>query len=267
MTATIMETAISTVQGQSPIFQKTAFEQALGFKATTDLTLRTQEGDVVTLSLNDNFKFSQFVQETQFEDGAKVMGFSLMAVAASEFSLKVRGELNDEELAAIQNLIQTLAPIAKSFFTEEGFDADLADQALDGTLGVIQDMEITLEKTMAQSVASSFFGQGTSQEAEVFPQNIEAPNLFVDSIRDLNGMVQSAVDSVFRPLKIDFPEDRLLRTFLDLKNFLTKQMVQLLAPNIPPKPEESVNVGVPVPAQSDIVAFAPSASKPELIAA
>lgn len=225
---------VSTAQDQNEIIRQTGYGQGFGLKTSAHLALKTKEGDRVTFSLDDQFGFSQSGQETQLAGGGKTFEFSLSARAAVDFSLSVEGDLNKEELAAIRALTQALVPITQSFYVEDDFDLERSQEVLSDKLGVIEEVEVNLQKTVQALASVKSYSQGPVEGLE--KRDVALSDLPIE-IRDLNGLVQSVVNSVFHPLEIEFPEDSLMQTFAEFKNFLTEQVVKLLSPEIIPKLE------------------------------
>ena len=84
-----------------------------------DMSFQTSEGDVVTLGFADEQSLSQPHGAVQFEDGQVVQEISSVAQAASTFSKVVEGDLNEDELVAIQKLAAKIEPIAKDFLSSD----------------------------------------------------------------------------------------------------------------------------------------------------
>ena len=78
--------------------------------------------------------------------------------------------------------------------------------------------------------------KGSVDNLQSLEENFEASEL-PTGIRGLNGLVKSVVNSILRPLEIEFPEDTLIQTFSEFKNFLTQQVVKILHPELPPEPK------------------------------
>ena len=111
-------------------------------------------------------------RENQFNDGTVVREFSAAAQAVSQFSLKVEGKLNEEELAAIQVLVGKVSPIAQNFFSAlHDFDVEEASSSLAVSLGVIEEIELKLERT--PGVSSEVVTQEVVQQQENLPENAD----------------------------------------------------------------------------------------------
>ena len=101
-------------------------------KQRSTIRIRTQEGDVVKLSLRRTDSLS--ATDTARTDGENASTTTEVAVSSrSRMMLKVDGDLNDAELAAIQNVFAQAEQIANDFFggdlqaafaSAEGFEFD-----------------------------------------------------------------------------------------------------------------------------------------------
>lgn len=212
------------------IVQQTRFKASAGSEFSADLFLRTREGDLVTFSLNNQLSFSQSAQETRLEDGSALTGFSVEARAASQYSLRVQGDLNEEELAAIQKLIEKISPVAQRFFDQSDFDVQEAAEALADSLGTITQVSLSLEKTMTASVSSRSFSRPGATDAVAAPES-RLPDLQSPAIRDLGALVESVVQSMFRKEDFEFPDqDSILRSMEDLRKFFVDQLKRFLKP-------------------------------------
>ena len=96
-------------------FQNTPLEQrstraAVAAFFSSELSLRTQEGDLVNLSFDGEQSLSESHAQTLTQDNGTVQEFSSVARAAASYSLTIQGDLNEEELAAINKLAAEIAP-------------------------------------------------------------------------------------------------------------------------------------------------------------
>ncbi len=235
-----------------------AVEAQLGFLTTADLNLRTQEGDVVNLSFSNEFNFAGSQSQTTTAEGATVEQFSSVAQAASRYSLSVQGDLNEDELAAIQRLVEGVQPIAQEFFLNGEFDVEAATGTLVASLDQLQEVELRLER-----VISAALGIETAQvsepdaapaeapelnayntdAAQLLEADPEAPSPVFPRIRDLNALVESVVDTEFPARALETVGDKIivrsLRDFLDfIKQRLNTFLNQAQAPSeTAPAPE------------------------------
>ena len=106
---------VQTVSQPNVLLDHRALEAELGVFNSADLSLRTAEGDTVQLSFANEFNFSGSRSETATEEGV-IQEISTVAQAAAQYSLAVEGDLNEDELSAIQALAERIDPIATEFF-------------------------------------------------------------------------------------------------------------------------------------------------------
>jgi hypothetical protein len=87
------------------------------------LKIRTQEGDLVKISLrtSEALQIEQAAAGDTAEDGAASPTQDIALGVGAQLNLRVYGDLNDTELAAIQGVFEQAADIAQEFF-----DGDLA---------------------------------------------------------------------------------------------------------------------------------------------
>ncbi len=101
-------------------------------KQQSTLSIRTQEGDLVKLSLKQVDRFS--ASDVALTEGeVSISSTEISLSSRSRVFLKVDGDLNDAELAAIQNVFSQAEKIANEFFggdlsaafnSAEGFEFD-----------------------------------------------------------------------------------------------------------------------------------------------
>lgn len=197
---------------------------------SSELSLKTREGDLVSLSFAGEQSLSESSSQTQTQDGGAVQEFSSVARAAASYSLTVQGDLNDEELAAINKLAAEIAPIAKEFFANGGVNLEDATNVLANNLGEIQQVELALERT----VVATFETRTVTRLPE--EGNIEAlPNpvseLETSGIRDFPALVQATIEAVFETEAKQVPDpDSILRSLNDLLDFIRDRLGEFFNP-------------------------------------
>ena len=228
-----METSATSLSNNNHIIQQAGFMQKAGVYTSSDLTLRTREGDIVTLSTKNDLEYSESRQITQFDDGAVEKEFSTSALAASKYSLMIQGELNEEELAAIEQLVRKISPVAQNFFGNSGFDVKEATDAIIESMGVIDQVSLKLEQTTVKAVSSQYYTEKGIEESTEPLENIEveAPSLLNASIRDIPALVQAVVESLFHQTEADSQDDNIiLQSMSDLTKDLNSRFLQLMGP-------------------------------------
>jgi hypothetical protein len=236
---------VSEISNQYPTFDRRSQSASISLAFSTELSLRTREGDQVDISFQNEQSLTESESQTRFADGVAIREISTVAVAASRYSISVQGDLNDEELAAIQRLVDEIEPIARGFFARGEFDFENATQALAGSLGVFDEIELELERVITATFSSQAISSGTPVQAigpeNTAPQGLAQDAIDPDRIRSLPDLVTSALEAVFESQAAQLSEsEAILRSLNDLILFLQKQLGQFLTPlesNVPPAPE------------------------------
>ncbi|WP_432460258.1 DUF5610 domain-containing protein [Agarivorans sp. QJM3NY_25] len=142
----------------SPIFS----QLAMGNRQSASMELETAEGDKVTISYGSQLAASYREEQSSFQ-----ASFS----SQQQFSFSVEGDLNDDELAAIADLVKQVDKVGQQFFSgnlDQAFDQALNigfdEQQLVGfavnyqqqqTVAVTQAYQQTAEKSAENSTAGS----------------------------------------------------------------------------------------------------------------
>jgi hypothetical protein len=225
--------AESNLQG----IQQPNSNAAVGFSVASELKVITQEGDLVSLSFSSEQSLSESHTQTQSEEFSSLQEISTEAKAASSYYISVQGDLNDEELASINKLVAEISPIASEFFSSGEFDFKKSSDVLAANLGVLQEVEISLERIIVAAFSTSTFTQLPEGEGGLAPQDVEAslnhPNSALDTegIRDFPALVQATFDSVFEAEEAKLPDsDFILRSLNDLLDFIRQRLGETFGP-------------------------------------
>jgi len=234
---------------------------AVSASVSSELSIRTQEGDLVNLSFSSEQSLKESRTQTQSQEFGSYQEISTVAKAASNYSISVQGDLNEEELAAINKLAAEISPIASEFFASGEFDFDISGDVLSANLGVIQEVELSLERTIVASFATRTLTQ--LPEDGFSPEDIDAAlinptsSLDTEGIRDFPALVQATFDAVFEAEAAKVPEtDSILRSLNDLLDFIRQRLGETFGP-------ENVELPPEVPVPSDGVADILEPSTPE----
>ena len=169
-----------------------------------DMSLQTSVGDVVTLSFADEQGLPQSHSAVQFESGQTVQEISSVAQAASTFSQIVEGDLNEDELAAIQKLAAKIEPIAKDFLSSdlEEFNVEQAvDMVLPDVVSVeteVSDFDVENIRQLPTLVAATIDAGFDKQFQALNETNRE---LIVSSLSELMQFFREKVVQVLEPLR------------------------------------------------------------------
>lgn len=241
--------AIPEISAQTTEYDRRNYLATVSASFTGGLTLKTEEGDLVNLSFQNEQSLAESESQTRYANNGTIREFSSVAVAASRYSLTVQGDLNEEELDAIQRLVDEIGPIARGFFAQAEFDLAAVTETLAGSLGVIDEIKLELERVITTTFA---FQQYSSNEPINIPnpgnaQNIDIPQKPVntDAIRNLPELVFAAVEAELEAQAAQFVKGQaIMRSFNDLMRFLQQQLGQFLnplgnnaKPNIEPLPQ------------------------------
>jgi len=251
----VLEINTSTVQSQLPDRRVEPEEASVSIETGT--ALQTSEGDVVTLSFTDKQNLSSSYNESQFEGDPTVNEISSVARAASEYSQVVEGDLNEDELTAIQKIAVHVEPIAREFLSSDPEDLDV-----EKTIGILTgDHEITEEvgielgneivKTLSLESSSQLNPDNLAQ-SESTTVEVEAENLGIniENIREFPELASAAVNAELQKQFQTLNESSkalIVNSLNDLKQFFREKVSQVLEPLKHP-----ISLGVGVTDQADI---------------
>ena len=169
-----------------------------------DISLQTSTGDVVTLSFANEQGLSQSHREVQFEDGQTVQEISSVAQAASTFSQVVEGDLNEDELVAIQKLAAKIEPIAKDFLSSAPEELNI-EQAVDIALPDVVSVEAEASDFDVEyirqlpTLVSATIDAGFEKQFQAL--NETSRGLIVNSLSELMQFFREKVVQVLEPLR------------------------------------------------------------------
>lgn len=132
--------------------QYQSYSAAMSQRSAADISFTTAEGDVVTIS-NYQEQAYALASEKWASPLQQGMNFTASALSVDASSLSVQGDLNEEELADIQNLLTDLSSIAEQFFS--GNLAEAMDQAMNiGEMGSISQLSASFSYNASWSASS-----------------------------------------------------------------------------------------------------------------
>lgn len=117
--------------------------------------IETREGDIVTLDFNRSSGSAQVISALSGEDGVHASAAAVRYVDSS-LSYSVQGDINEEEQAAIDNLVKQASTVAQRFFggqLDEAFD-QAANLSLDATS--LSSFSMNLEQTSVRVALGSY---------------------------------------------------------------------------------------------------------------
>ena len=229
------------------VFQNRSLEQksvlaSVGSFVSSELNLRTNEGDLVNLSFVGEQSLSESSTQTLNQENGTIQGYSTVARAADAYSLVVQGELNAEEMVAINKFAEEVAPLAEEFFANGELNLEDSSNVLASNLGMIQEVELVLERTVLATFETRILKRlpeesGDSANIDV-PQN-QAQKLKIDRVRDFPALVQVTIDAVFKSEVEQVSEqgsiqgsiqDSILRSLNDLLSYIRDRIGEFLNP-------------------------------------
>jgi len=247
----VLEINTSIVQNQPPDRRVEPEQASVSIEAGT--SLQTSEGDVVTLSFADKQNLSNSYSEAQFEDDQTVNEISSVARAASEYSQVVEGDLNEDELIAIQKIAAHVEPIAREFLSSdpEELDVEKAIGILTGDHKITEEVGIELGNTIVKTLGleSSQVNPDNLVQSESITVEAENPDINIENIRQLPELSSAAVNAElqkqFQALN-ESSKALIISSLNDLKQFFREKVSQVLEPLKHP-----ISLGVGVTNQAD----------------
>jgi hypothetical protein len=225
-----MDLNLSEIGLQNSILEQKSSSASVAAFFSSELSLKTDEGDLVNLSFAGEQSLSESRSQTITEANGAVQEFSSVARAAASYSLTVQGDLNEEELAAITKLANEISPLVKEFFANGELNLEDSTNILANNLGAIQGVELSLERT----IVATFETRSVSRLPEEAGGDIKTePTTELDTtgIRDFPALVQSTIDAVFESEAKQAPEpDSILRSLNDLLDFIRNRLGEFFNP-------------------------------------
>jgi hypothetical protein len=219
------------VESNLQAIQQLKSSSVVEYSVASELNIRTQEGDLVSLSFLNEQSLSESRTQTRSEEFGSFQEISTEAKAVYSYSISVQGDLSEEELEAINKLAAEISPIASEFFSSGEFDFDESGDVLVANLGVLQEMEISLERVIVAAFSTSTFTQLPQGEGALVPQDVEAAlnnqasSLDTEGIRDFPALVQATFDAVFEEEAAKIPETySIMRSLNDLMKFIRQRL-------------------------------------------
>jgi hypothetical protein len=129
-----------------------SYSEAMSQRSEANIMFTTAEGDMVTIS-NYHEQAYSLVSEKWSSPLQQGTNFTASALNVDAFSLSVEGDLNEEELADIQNLMVDLTSIAEHFFS--GNLGKAMDEAMNiGDMGSIAQLSASFSYNANWAVSS-----------------------------------------------------------------------------------------------------------------
>ena len=167
----------------------------------SELNLKTSEGDLVRFALSEEASLSESLSQMQTRENDTSQEFSSIARATASYSLTVEGNLNSEELKAINKLAEEITPLAREFFASGKLNLDNPSDILDDSLGTLVQLDLSLERAVVTTLETKSVKQFPEENDEVVNKK-DLPNQFLelekDGVRDYPALAQATIDAVFK---------------------------------------------------------------------
>jgi hypothetical protein len=223
-----MSLNITEIDLQNNVFEQRSNLASVDAFVSSELNLKTNEGDIVSLSFEEEQSLSESSTQVRTQENGTKQEFSLLARAATGYSLIVQGDLNDEELAAINKIGEELAPLAREFFANGDLNLEESANVLANNIGVLQKVELVLERTVMTTFTTRTVMPLTENVRDI--TNIEtlptkALELETGIIRDFPALVEATLNAVFESEARQVPEqDSILKSLNDLLSFIRDRL-------------------------------------------
>ena len=123
---------------------------------TADFVLNTREGDQILIRMSD-------LQRLDFDKDSK--GESLNIIKSSGFELTVKGDINEQELQAINEILEQVGNISSLFFNDQFEEAFSSALSLGFDSSQIASFALDLSKLQVQEVRTYEEGPGNAMDA------------------------------------------------------------------------------------------------------
>ena len=188
------------------VLQDTSLEQkrvlaSVDTSLFSEWNLKTSEGDLVRFSFAEDASSSESLSQMQTRENDTSQEFSSIARATASYYLTVEGDLNSEELDAINKLAEEIAPLAREFFASGKLNLDNSSNILNDSLGALVQLELSLERTVVTTFETKSVKKFPEETDEVtnmkdLPSQLQEPGK--DGVRDYPALVQTTIDAVFK---------------------------------------------------------------------
>lgn len=167
--------AVNREEGPSRALRSNAAYLAASIerRENVELEIQTRDGDIITLSLNNASSQSASVLAGSASSGnnrAALLAYQQVEKASSQFSFTVQGELDEEELKALELLLADISSLSEEFFSGN-FD-EAFEQALSLQLDPSEFTSLSLDLSLLTR-ASVFAGVAERRDRPDTPQPAE----------------------------------------------------------------------------------------------
>ncbi len=193
-------------------FQKgsTSYSEAVSMGSAADISFTTAEGDLVTLSNYQQQEYF-FSSEKWISPLLQGMAFTSSVGSSDACSLKVIGDLSEDELIDIQNLMSDLTSIAQNFFGGN------MDEAMNQALN-ISDMGSIAQLTASFSLQASWTTSSQTVDYHPVPTSASLEEYMADFFAELPDIIdQSHTDEMKYAEKLQ-AQWKQIKEYLEVRN-------------------------------------------------
>jgi hypothetical protein len=188
------------------VLQDTSLEQkrvlaSVDTSVFSELNLKTSEGDIVRFAFVEEASLSESLSQMQTRENDTSQEFSSMARAIESYSITVEGDLNSEELDAINKLAEEIPPLVREFFASGKINLDNPSEILDDSFGALVQLELSLERSVVTTFETKSvkrFPEKTDEMTKMKGLPNQLRELETDGVRDYPALVQATIDAVFK---------------------------------------------------------------------
>ena len=227
---------INTIAAKNQPLDRLVASEEIEVSLEADSSLQMSEGDVVTLSFTDKQNPSNSYSESQFEGDQAIQEISSVARAASKYSRVVEGDLNEDEIIAIQKIAAQVEPIARKFLSSnpEELDVEKAIGILTGDQTITEGVGIELGNTVVKALVRDSSLQGNlDNSVESVAVDAENLDINIEKIRQLPELASAAVDAELqKQFQVLNESSRALivNSLNDLMQFFQEKVSKVLEP-------------------------------------
>ncbi|EXJ16840.1 DUF5610 domain-containing protein [Imhoffiella purpurea] len=224
-TASLTETVVAAAMSER-------YQRAEDFS----LQLRTKEGDTVKVSFSRNLDIQNSVAAAADGEGNQAMTWDLSRTESTGYRFSVQGDLNEDELQAIQSLVQDVGKVASEFYSgdvQKAFE-QVSDVSFDSSQLASMNLRMSrseqysaaqqyqqtqqlenpdqaragkrlghLMNDMAQSYSNpalEFLDQARESATQIMKNLVEQDSLFKDASSEQQSLYQGHLDKFFDAL-------------------------------------------------------------------
>jgi len=164
---------------------------------SADIQIRTQQGDVVTISINQSASSSQVAFQAE-QGNSKISAYSETNSSSSAFSLSIEGDLNEDEQASLADLLNKMSKVSDKFFKGNMKSAFKHAQRVGFDTDQIAgfSMDLNSERSV-QAVAA--YQQTTVPEQNVNTDLLKQAGDFLAQTKDFMAETKTLLDSFAEP--------------------------------------------------------------------